>query len=155
VSGVAAAREGDERILVFEVGASVYALPIASVLEVAEAGDMACIPMLAPRTAGVMNHHGDALPVFRCASLLDLDAGECAQSGHVLVIARPATNVPCLGLPVDRIHGLVDGGGATARGAVPVAERRPIDGRVVHVLDPQRLVAKAEEVIHDSLGRAE
>ena len=44
-------------------------------------------------------------------------------------------------MPVDRVLGLVDGVGVAARGADPVAERRPIGGRVVSVIDPQRLVA--------------
>ena len=145
----------DDRILVFEVAANSYALPIASVLEVAEVGELTCIPMLASTTAGVMNHHGDALPVFRSASLLEIEGGEEEQPERVLVIARPGTNAPSLGLPVDRIQGLAPGGGATARGAAPVAERCPIDGKLVQVLDPQWLVAKAEEVIHESLGQTE
>ncbi len=145
----------DERILVFEVAANTYALPIASVLEVAEVGELTCIPMLASTTGGVMNHHGDALPVLRSASLLEHEGGEDERPERVLVIARPGTSAPSLGLPVDRIQGLVPGGGATAPGAAPFAERRPIDGRLVQVLDPQWLVAKAEEVIHESLGRTE
>ena len=147
------AREG--RLLTFEVGGAVYAIPIAGVLEVAEVKQIACIPMIAPEIAGVVNHHGDALPVIRRASLLDLDAGELADPQHVLVISDRPTNSARLGLPVDRVLGLVDGEGVTARGADPVAERRTIDGRVASVLDPRRLVARAREVIEGALASSE
>jgi hypothetical protein len=36
-----------------------------------------------------------------------------------------------------------------------VAERRALDGRVLFVLDAQRLVARALDVIEGSLGRSE
>jgi hypothetical protein len=72
-----------------------------------------------------------------------------------LVITARSTSTPGFGLPVDRILGLVAGAGALARDREPIAERRPIDGRVANVLDAQRLVAKAREVIEQALGRGE
>ena len=149
------ARGGSERLLTFLVGGGVYALPIASVLEVAEAGGDACIPSVPTRTARVMNHHGDALPVVRSAVLLGLDEASVPPPEHVLVIASGVTSAPSLGLPVDRILGLVDGAGASARDQEPIAERRSMDGRVANVLDAHRLVAKAREVIEQALGRGE
>jgi hypothetical protein len=41
----------------------------------------------------------------------------------------------------------VDGAGPTGRSHDVVVERRPVDGRVISVLDPQRLVERAEEII--------
>lgn len=145
--------DASERLLTFAVGGGLYALPIASVLEVAEAGGDACIPSVPARTAWVMNYHGDALPVVRSAVLLDLDEASVPAPEHVLVISARATSAASLGLPVDRILGLVDGAGATARGHDPIAERRPLNGRVANVLDAQRLVAKAREVIEQALAR--
>ena len=58
-----------------------------------------------------------------------------------------------LGIPIDRVLGLVDGAAATMSGAKVVAERRSIQGRVASVLDPQRLVSQARDVIESSLGR--
>jgi hypothetical protein len=49
----------------------------------------------------------------------------------------------------------VDGAPATARGEDPVAERRAMEGRVMFVLDPQRLVARAKDQIESSLARGE
>jgi chemotaxis signal transduction protein len=146
---------GSDRLLTFSVGGAIYALPIASVLEVAEAGGSACIPTVPASSAWVMNYHGDALPVVRSADLLELDPASVPAPEHVLVITTRQASTPSLGLPVDRILGLVDGAGAAARDRGPIAERRPLDGRVANVLDAQRLVAKAREVIEQTLGRGE
>ena len=144
-----------ERLLTFQVGGSIYALPIASVVEVSEVEPLSSIPTVPSETAGVMNHHGDALPVVRRAALLDVEQAELPEPAHVLVITPRPTGGARLGMPVDRIVGLVDGAGASSPGADPVAERRPIDGRVVFVLDPLRLVARAGDAIERSLLRSE
>ena len=152
-SAVAAACE--ERLLTFEVGRSLYALPISGVIEVAEVGRLACIPSLPLQVGGVVNYRGDALPVLRRASLLDVDEAALPEPAHVLVVTDRVTGGAGFGLPVDRIVGLVDGAAAVACGAHPVAERRPIDGRVANVLDPKRLVARAQDAIERSLVRSE
>ena len=56
-------------------------------------------------------------------------------------------------MPVDRILGLVAGPSATSRDHEPIAERRPLDGRVANILDAERVVAKARQVIEQALGR--
>jgi chemotaxis signal transduction protein len=150
-----AERESSERLLTFAVGGGIYALPIASVLEVAEVGARACIPTVPSDVAWVMNYHGDALPVVRSSVLFDLAEASVPAPEHVLVITARSTSTPGFGLPVDRILGLVAGPGALAHDHEPIAERRPIDGRVANVLDAQRLVAKAQEVIEQALGRGE
>jgi chemotaxis signal transduction protein len=155
VSASAVASNCAERLLTFEVGASLYAMPIAGVIEVAEVGCLACIPSLPLHIGGVVNHRGDALPVLRRSSLLEVDEADLPAPNHVLVVTDRPTGGACLGLPVDRVVGLVDGGAAVARGPDPVAERRPIDGRVASVLDPARLIARAREVIERSLVRSE
>ncbi len=143
----------EDRLLTFEVAGDLYALPIAGVLEVAEALHMTCIPTLPTRIGGVINYHGDALPVVSCASLLDIDESELGEPGNILVIAGPDGESARLGIPVDRVLGLVDGVAAAMPGAKPVAEHRSIDGRIASVLDPRRLVSQAKDVIAGSLGR--
>jgi chemotaxis signal transduction protein len=144
-----------QRLLTFEVAGSIFAIPISGVLEVADVGEMSCIPTVRPAVAGVINHHGDALPIVRRGALLDLDGSADEDPQHILVISDRPTNSARLGLPVDRVLGLVDGAGAPAMGAGPVAERRTIDGRVASVLDPKSLVARAEQVIEGSLDRSD
>jgi len=140
-----------ERLLAFEVGGAVYAVPIEDVAEVADLGRIAIVPTLPRHVGGVMNHHGDALPVLHRTALFDVAAEALPEPRHVLVLARSPDDRGGLGLPVDRILGLVDGAGGVARGPDAVVERRPIDGRVVTVLDARRLLRRASEVIERSV----
>ena len=57
-----------------------------------------------------------------------------------------------MGIPVDRVIGLIDGAvEQTLRQAGQmIVERRPFEGRLVHVLDPEALVARGEEVIENA-----
>jgi chemotaxis signal transduction protein len=144
-----------ERLLAFEVAGSLYALPIGCVVEVGEVASLACVPTLPGRVGGVMNHHGDALPVLRRGVLLDVEEESLPEPAHVLAVTARPSGGARLGMPVDRIVGFVDGAPASARGEDPVAERRAVDGRVLFVLDPQRLVARAKDEIERSLGRGE
>ena len=149
------AYESGERLLTFEVAGGLFALPIAGVLEVVERRESACVPSVPGDVARVMNYHGDALPIVRRERLLELAGADETESQHVLIVTERSSTVPRLGIGVDRVLGLVDGVPASARGASVVAERRPIDGRVACVLDPNRVVARAREVIDGSLGRSE
>jgi len=143
----------EERLLTFEVAGDFYAMPIAGVLEVAEAGRLTCIPTLPTRIGGVINHHGDALPVINCASLFDVNEADLGEPEIILVIGGGTGEAAQLGIPIDRVLGLVDGAAAALPGAKAVAERRSIQGRVASVLDPERLVSQARNVIESSLGR--
>jgi chemotaxis signal transduction protein len=157
----------DGRLLTFEVGRTVYALPIAAVHEVAENKRVACVPGLPAERGGVMNWSGEALPILANQLLLRPDTADEAETEaalragggsdgtlpagitreHVLVVAERADAPARLGLPVDRVLGLVSGGTSVPRSQGLVQERRPIDGRVVHVLDPRELVARAERIV--------
>ncbi len=72
---------GDERLLTFEIAQSLYALPISGVVEVAEVDDdLAAIPTLPAEVGGVINFHGDALPVLHARALLGVDGAESKTS---------------------------------------------------------------------------
>ena len=143
----------EDRLLTFELAGDFYAIPIAGVLEVADAARVMCIPTLPASVGGVINYHGDALPVLSCASLFDVNESELGEPDSILVISERVGESARLGIPIDRVLGLVDGAAAAMSGAKEVAERRSIQGRVASVLDPQRLVSKARDVIESSLGR--
>ena len=143
---------GHDRLLTFEIGGGIYALPISGILEVAEVQGLHCIPTVPAAVGGVVNYHGDALPVVRAAKLLELDGPEEPTLDPLLVITDRAGVVARLGLPVDRVIGFVDDPAPSARARGPVAERRSIQGRVTRVLDPDRLVARARAVIEESMG---
>jgi chemotaxis signal transduction protein len=159
-----------DRLLTFEVGASLYALPIESVLEVAEADRLTCVPGVSERVAGVMNWHGDPLPIVASRLLLTgggtNDPEDLRMPGptvgdegmapilreQVLVVSDRAEEAGRLGMSVDRVVGLVEGRAGPVRSQHVVVERRPMDGRVVSVLDPHRLVARAEEIIERAVA---
>jgi len=156
-----AATASEERLLTFEIGSSLYALPIAGIVEVAEVDEaFAAIPTLPARIGGVINFHGDALPVLFSEALLGVRGDAEKSPMQIVVVTDRPTEQARLGLPVDEILGLVNGPRAKARGADPVAERRSIDGRVGKILDPAQLVAAAEALIanadeHRGAGRDE
>ena len=143
----------EDRLLTFEVAGDFYAIPIAGVLEVADAVHLTCIPTLPTSIGGVINYHGDALPVINCASLFDINESELGEPDSILVISGRMGESARLGIPIDRVLGLVDGAAAAMSGAKAVAERRSIQGRVASVLDPQRLVSEAREMIESSSGQ--
>jgi chemotaxis signal transduction protein len=140
----------DSRMLAFELGGSLFALPISGVVEVAEGARVAPIPLLPRASFGVVNHHGDALPVVFGSALLEL-AGQ-SQPTRLLVLAGDADDPERYALPVDRILGLVAGEAAASHSDSPVAERRPHEGRVMNVLDPRRLLARARSLVEESLS---
>ncbi len=189
MSGLRIPAADAERLLTFEVESAVYALPIAEVHEVAEAQRICCVPTISRNLVGIMNWHGDALPVVSAPLLLQVreedlplepeagaeadpdrepgmdedlertgqpaaetrprpEAGMRSLVGqHVLVVSGRDDEAAQLGIPIDRVIGLVDGARRRRGGGRLVVERRSVDGRVVSVLDPRRLVTRASEVI--------
>lgn len=142
----------DERLLTFEIASSLYALPISGVVEVAEIeDDLAAIPTLPAEFGGVINFHGEALPVLRARALLGVGGAEPNTPMQIVVITDRPSEKARLGLPVDEVLGFVEGRRVSARGSDPVAERRSMDGRVAKILDPARLVARAAGVIEGTL----
>jgi chemotaxis signal transduction protein len=140
-----------ERLLAFELAGALYALPITDVAEVTEVGPLSAVPMLPISVGGVLNHHGDALLVLDGPTLLERAPGG-ARPTHLLVLARDPDDPARFGLPVDGIHGLVEGPPVAARGASPVAQLRPSDGRLLHVLDPRRLAERAQATVERSMS---
>ena len=142
----------EDRLLTFEVAGTIYALPIGGVIEVAEGGRVTCVPTLPADSAGVMTWHGDALPVVAPRHLFADDAIETRlETEHVLVVSDRDGESARLGMPIDRVFGLVDGAGGRRASGELIVERRRVRGRVVSVLDPGQLVARAEGVIESAV----
>ena len=148
--------DAQNRLLTFEIGSSLFALPIEGVHEVAEMAELACIPTLPRDVAGVINYRGDALPGCAASGCSTPGAGALEAPQHVLVIQRSAEQsaVPrARGRPRARPRRRRQR--ARGAGTEPVAERRPLDGRLLQVVDAPRLVARARKVIEDALARGE
>jgi chemotaxis signal transduction protein len=142
----------ERRLVLFDVGGSAYALPIADVVEVAEWSAVAAIPTLSTVTAGVVNHHGDALPLVSREALLGA-APAATPPESLLVLGAPGAESGRLGVPVDRVIGLEDVPEGPPASDGIVLERRPVRGRIVAVLDAARLLERAARVIEEGGGR--
>ena len=94
-------QSGEDRLLTFEIGEALFAMPIAGVLEVTERGVEACVPTVSSCVASVINYRGDALPVVRRERLLELGDAEPSRPDR-----RRGRDLPRLrtggGAPADR-----------------------------------------------------
>ena len=164
MSSAVAPPDDADRLLMFVFEDIQYALPIAWVVEVAEKDRVTSVPSLALPVGGVMNWHGEALPLVATELLLGRDRDEAGATPfgaattvgyaqeQVLVVSEKPSSPARMGMPVDRVIGLVGGqpeSGPHAGGQL-VVERRPVEGRIVHILDPAALVARGEEVIESA-----
>lgn len=144
-----------DRLMTFEVSGTLFALPIADILEVLEQKGMSCVPTLPREKGGVINWHGEALPVVAPHLLLGGEPIAIRGSDEVcqfLVITDHPDAPAQLGLPIDGVTGLIDGAPGRVRGDDVVVERRPLEDRVVSVINPQRLVARAALVIESAVA---
>ncbi len=135
--------EGPTRIILFEVGSERYAFPIADVLEVLENREPAGIPTLSPEVGGVVNHHGETLPVIGTGALFD-EVGDARAAEHLLVLGGAGSDTGQLGIPVGHVLGLADAPVETGVAPDFVRCRVTIEGRVVAILDASRCLARAE-----------
>lgn len=139
-----------DRLLSFEIHDALFALPIAGVLEVADAGSRSCVPTLPPDLAWVCNYRGEVLPVLCRERLLNLDGDPSRAAEHVLVVADPGSGAACFGLEVDRVLGFIEGPPVVESPSDLVIERRPVEGRVANILDPGLLVERARQAIEQA-----
>lgn len=129
-------------VIVFAVGAARYAVELRWVREVVTLGFVTAVPTAPPALGGVCNLHGTILPVLDLAALLDPRSDQPAgppprQGDGALVIE--AEGMLC-GLRVDQVDhvaSLLETGGAVVDAA----------GRPLTLLDPQRLLRRALEVV--------
>jgi chemotaxis signal transduction protein len=147
--------QATERLMTFDIADTTYALPIADVLEVLEQAGMNCVPRLPRDQGGVLNWHGEALPVVAPHLLLGgepIGKRSPEEVQQFLVVSDRADSSVQLGLPIDCVTALAFGEPPMVRGNEVVVERRPMDGRVVNVINPQRLVARAAEIIESAVA---
>lgn len=145
-----AVRTASGRLVLFEIGGAAYALLISEILEVAEVGRVWGVPTLSPAVVGVLNHHGDPLPVVSRETLFEGAPRELPDPEHVLVMGSVDGESGRLGVPVDRVVALVDGEAPERPGDGLIVERRPIRGRIVAFLDARRLIERAARAIGDA-----
>jgi purine-binding chemotaxis protein CheW len=125
-------------VIVFAVGASRYAVELRWVREVVTLGFVTAVPTAPAVLGGVCNLHGSILPVLDVASLLDLPAGPPPRQGDgALVLEAEGTTCALRVDQVDHVASLSESGGAVV----------DTTGRPLVLLDPQRLVRRALELV--------
>ena len=145
----------ESRLLSFEAEGVLFALPISEILEVSESTPISSIPTLERWCGGVMNHRGDALPVFSLRVLVGSDVsfddslspGMDLAGEHLLVLSRGEDHSAELGLPVDSVRELVDTPVESEKCEGIVRERFYLEERAVVVIDSRQLMARAKSVI--------
>lgn len=125
-------------LVTFVLGQREYATPLSSVREVVRLEGLADLPGMAPPLAGVLDLRGTALPV------LDLRLGDPSARGDVLVLENDDETL--VGVAVDRVRAVVDGGALSPGGATAdelpsyVLEVRRGQHGPVFLVDLQRMV---------------
>jgi len=122
------------------VGDERYALPVQSVLEVAEAAPVAPVPRGGRALIGVRNLRGEVLPVFDLASVLGRGAG--GRGRRHVVVEQGSRRA---GLAVDGVEDVGPLVGTFEESESALLEGAVLgEGRLVGVLDASRLVALLE-----------
>ena len=133
-------------VIVFALGSARYAVELRWVREVVTLGFVTAVPTAPPALGGVCNLHGTILPVLDVAALLDLPAGPAARQGDGALVIE-AEGMIC-GLRVDQVDhvaSLYETGGAVVDAT----------GRPLTLLDPQRLLRRALELVTSSVAEVE
>lgn len=142
--------EGNRRLLTFTLEGELYALELGQVAEIVEAPATFPIPRAPAHFTGVMNSHGNLVPILDVCALLKTAPVE--GQGKVLVLDRGIAN---LALKVERIAGIVP--------CDTILEEHPAGEEMVEkvlqlaegeikLLAAGRLVKRLERTINDQRG---
>jgi purine-binding chemotaxis protein CheW len=132
-------------VIVFAIGAARFAVELRWVREVVTLGFVTAVPTAPPALGGVCNLHGTILPVLDVAALLDQPAGPAARQGDGAIVLE-ADGVLC-GLRVDQVDHVASL--SESGGAVTDASGRPLT-----LLDPQKLIRRAQELVDAAIEPA-
>ena len=146
------------KVMVFHIGKERYALPLTSVLRVLPVAALKALPGAPPYVRGLLDLHGEALPVIDLSSLVGAPPDAVRYDTRILLVEVPAGGRRRrLGLKAERVLGVasIDGPLADA-GVVAAAWLGQVaadpDG-MLQLLDPDRLLAPdVERLLFGSPG---
>jgi chemotaxis signal transduction protein len=125
-------------VIVFAVGSARYAVELRWVREVVTLGFVTAVPTAPPALGGVCNLHGTILPVLDLLALLDQAAGPTPRQGDGALVLESEGTVCALRVDqIDHVASLHE----TGSGVVDTS------GRPLVMLDPQKLVRRAVELV--------
>lgn len=94
-------------VLVFHIGPERYALPLAAVLRVLPAARLKALPGAPEYVAGLLDLHGDTVPVIDLSRLAGCPADAVRYDTRILLLDLPlAGAVRRLGLLAERVAGV-------------------------------------------------
>lgn len=147
-AAAAAPAPTEHRLVVFQLEAESFALPIAAVREVVRVPGITRVPQAPPHVRGVMNLRGRIVPVVEVRTRLGLEAAVPGPRSRV-VIAEVRGRL--LGLLVDAVAQVVNVSGA-AISAPPEEIRAAGAGAVTGVArhgERLLLLLELERLLHD------
>ena len=119
--------EDCERYVVFQIGDESYGLPISCVREVEKVGRVTSVPGVPPMIRGLVNLHGEILPLVDPRPLLALPPGESAAGGYMVVV-RPGDQEGAVAWQVDGLGGMALVDPARISNAASVQQQRDLAG---------------------------
>ena len=132
-------------VIVFAIGAARYAVELRWVREVVTLGFVTAVPTAPPAVGGVCNLHGTILPVLDVSALLDLPPGAPARQGDGALVIE-ADGIVC-GLRVDQVDHVATLPERSGESGAVV----DVAGRPLTLLDPQKLLRRAVELVNASI----
>lgn len=148
-----------ENVVVFDLGGEACALPSDFVQEIVLLPALSKPPGLPVFVAGLMNLGGAAIPVLRLHGLLGMEPVEPNLYTPVVVLRGLGTQ---MALMVDRVAEVLDLAKASM---VPVDSMESFNGclvadlafqgRIIHLLDPARLLLEKEKAAVGEFRREE
>jgi chemotaxis-related protein WspB len=96
------------KVLVFHIGHERYGLPLAAVVRVLPAAQLARLPLAPGFVAGLLDLHGEAVPVIDLARLAGAEPGAARYDTRILLVDYPAPcgNLKTLGLEAKGVTGI-------------------------------------------------
>ena len=124
------------KALVFHIGADRYGLPLAVLNRVLPAAALKALPLAAPFVAGLLDLHGEPVPVIDLARLAGLSLGQVWFDTRIVLVDYPLPGRPetrLLGLLAEHVTGIVSID--EAKLAEPGVASAPFLGRVASTPD--------------------
>lgn len=144
---MSATQQMTQQLVVFALGNEEYALPIQQVQEIIRYTEPRAVSSAEPWVRGVISLRGKIIPVFD----LGVRIGVHAEPGEDQKIVIIETEVGTAGVVVDEVEEVltveagqldeIPGAGSDAIDAIA-----KIDDRLVVLLNPERLLAGADEI---------
>jgi purine-binding chemotaxis protein CheW len=137
-----------QQLVVFSLGVEEYALPIAAVHEIIRFTEPRSVASDAAWVRGVIGLRGKIIPIFDLAARVGLPTGD-SEPGKIVIVD---TGTEQVGVMVDEVEEVMTVGSAQLE-SVPTANAdfveaiAKIDDRLVILLNPEGLFARADETI--------